>query len=105
MSPTLCDICRVLVINNDENPAETIINFPDVTKIEPKNPVLASSILREIKTSSLSQETFSADRQVKNWSSILIFRIHCKRVGKMFNYIKLLLYLLLKLKFCCLSVL
>ena len=91
MSLTLCDICRVLVINNEENPAEIIINFPDVTKTEPNNPVLASAVLRETKTSSLWQETFSANRQVKNQSSTLILRIHCKRVGKMYNYIKLLL--------------
>lgn len=103
MSRTLCDICWVIVINNEESPAEIIINFPDVTKTEPNNPVLASSVLREI-NKSLSQ-TFSANRQVKNKSSTLIFRIHCKRVGKMYNYIKLLLYLLLKLNFCCLSVL
>ena len=93
----------MIVINNEESPAEIIINFPDVTKTEPNNPVLASSVLREI-NKSLSQ-TFSANRQVKNKSSTLIFRIHCKRVGKMYNSIKLLLYLLLKLNFCCLSVL
>ena len=80
MSLTLCGICRVLV---KVNPAEIIINFPDVTNTETNNPVLASSVLMEIKTSSLSQETFSANRQVKNRSSTLIFRIHCKRVRKM----------------------
>jgi len=64
MSLTLCDIFhRVLVINNEQNPAE-IINFPDVSKNQPNNPVLTSSVLREI-TSSLSQETFSDNRQVK----------------------------------------
>ena len=58
MSQTLCDICRVIVINNEENPAEIIINFPHVTKTEPNNPVLASSVLREINKFTLAGNIF-----------------------------------------------
>lgn len=54
----LCDICRGIVINNEENPAKIIINFPDVTKTEPNNPVLASSVLREINKFTLAGNIF-----------------------------------------------